>query len=69
MSCTGKFFFTNGVLALVLFAVLGVTNAIASQSVIKDCEQCPEMIIVPVQDIRFLRLNFFSRGESHKGQR
>lgn len=47
MSCTGKFFFTNGVLALVLFAVLGVTNAIASQSVIKDCEQCPEMIIVP----------------------
>ena len=47
MSCTGKFFFTNGVLALVLFAVLGVTNAIASQSAIKDCEQCPEMIIVP----------------------
>ena len=47
MSFTGKFFFTNGALALVLFAVLGVTNAIASQSVIKDCEQCPEMITVP----------------------
>ena len=47
MSCTGNFFFTNGALALVLVAILGVTNAIASQSVIKDCEQCPEMLTVP----------------------
>ena len=47
MSCTGKFVFNNGALALVLFGVLGVTNAIASAPVIKDCEQCPEVIIVP----------------------
>ncbi len=47
MSCAGPYFFTNGVPRFVLVAVLGMTNASASEPIIKDCEQCPEMISVP----------------------
>ena len=47
MSRTSPYFFTNCVLPIVLLIVLGMTNARASESVIKDCDQCPEMIAVP----------------------
>jgi formylglycine-generating enzyme required for sulfatase activity len=47
MSFVAKIIIPKIVLALSLTGILGITRAIAAQPVIKDCEQCPEMIVVP----------------------
>ncbi len=47
MFCTGKVVVSHFALALLLASVFAVSNVNAAGNAIKDCEQCPEMMVVP----------------------
>ena len=47
MSCIAKVVMSNFGLALLLAGFFAPTNVSAAENVIKDCDQCPEMIMVP----------------------